>query len=341
MKLIQPIISKLTFLMFLFSIPRTKLRKKPSTVKIGSRTIAFFDQDRARPIITEIFYPAAEHSHTQQPLGAGIWKRQPEARNAPLLNIQSNSTKLPLILFSHGHGGSRIESSWLIYELVKRGYLVASIDHFGNTWDLIEEEESWKRWHRAQDISFAIHQLLTHAEFGNHIDEKNIGFAGFSLGGLTGIWLAGGKANLIEQTLKDDPKVLAHTDLVAAKKSYYEPRIKAGFLMAPAYALAFDPEHLQKISTPIYIITGGDDKIVSTQNAEHLAKWIPNSQLKIFPGKVGHFVFLNPPTTLGKIILPKEIILDQATSNIAKIHAEIVDEAIQFFNRHLKTNDPA
>lgn len=361
MSVLNQIINKVTFFKFLCSPTRPLYIKGNDHISIGSQTLAFFDATRSRPITMELFYPAETSAQLkpQTPLGTNLWKRIPEFRKAPIArhcgqnfgqhfaqdfekkpnqNLSQPSMKWPLIMFSHGHGGSRIESAWLFYELVNHGYVVASIDHFGDTWDLVEDEEAAKRWHRAQDISFAARALLNHPKFGNGLDANNIGFAGFSLGGLTGLWLVGGKANLIEETLKNEPKILADTDLSLAKKSYYDPLIKAAFLMAPAYARAFDPESLQNISTPVYIITGAGDTIVLKENAEYLAKWIPLCQLKILPGKVGHYVFLNLPTRLGKIILPHDIILVQAASNLNKIHNETAKEAIRFFDHYLKNS---
>ena len=129
-------------------------------------------------------YPIDENIKVRSP--NGVWLNPLEARDAPL---KKDSRKLPLILFSHGDGGSRLDLSWLMANLVGAGYIVASVDHHGNTWNLNLPAESLRRWERPKDISFVLRTLLNHPHFAAVIDSRRIGF-----GGLTGIWLAGGRA---------------------------------------------------------------------------------------------------------------------------------------------------
>ena len=309
--------------------------------KIGVRAVTFFDKSRDRPVTTEIFYPAELKAKTKTP--ESVWKREAEARDA-LLSIEKD--KYPLLLFSHGHQGDRFNSIWLIYALVKKGYIVASVEHYGDTGDLFIPKEILKSWNRPLDVSFVITELLNDSFIKDRIDSNKIGFVGFSNGGFTGIWLAGGQSENFDvkkilseypiAAIEKDPSLLNNIDYDLAKKSFFDPRIKAYFLMAPSFGFLFDEAGLRKIKKPVFIVSGEEDEVVKIhENAEHYAKYIPNASLWIIPGKVGHYVFLNEPSRLGRKQLPSNLIVDDTSINRAKIHKEVEAAAIKFLNSNL------
>lgn len=163
--------------------------------KVGATTIPFFDELRKRPLITEVWYPIESQVKA---LPVHSWGQMvDEARDTPF--TCKATKKYPLIVMSHGAGGSRDDLAWLGAMLVKQGYIVASVDHYGNTWYMNQPKEALKRWERPKDITYVIDQLLIDPVFGPCINPDKIGFAGFSLGGLAGIWLAGGIANNYEK----------------------------------------------------------------------------------------------------------------------------------------------
>jgi len=311
-------------------------------VNIGVQTITFFDSERETPIITEIFYPADPKVKAFIP--RDVWKREPEARDAEFSKLKR---KYPLILFSHGSLGSRLDSVWFMYALVKAGYMVASVDHYGDTWNLTLPKITLQPWLRAKDISFALRALLNHPAFKDHINPEAIGFAGLSQGGLTGIWLAGGEANIypkptldnkamIDPNLPIDEAMIDGIHYSVGRKNYNDPLIKAFFLMAPDYGFVFDAKGLSKIEKPIYLISGDEDKVVPIQlNILHFAKYINRHQLTILP-KAGHFVFLNEPTERGGAVLLPELITDHPSVNRHKVHKQIEQEAVHFFNKQLR-----
>lgn len=313
---------------------------------IGVRTMSFYDITRGRPIITELFYPTKE-TIGMMPVNdvwSNLWVREPEVRDAP---IPVNNKKYPLILFSHGDRSDRIMNTWLIYSLVKNGYIVASVDHYGNTDYLILPELELHIYDRPLDISFVLKNLLQHSFIQNNIDVSRIGFVGFSKGGATGILLAGGISQLSSANLalwkkavpdfsKEDLKNLKNIDFQKMTNSYRDPLIKAAFLTAPAWGQAFDPTSLQKIQIPLYIVAGQKDDIAPIEdNAKYYAKWIPHATLSILSGKVGHFVFLNNTTALGKKLLLPLLVKDDITINREKIHNQVSEEALRFFSKNL------
>ena len=98
----------------------------------------------------------------------------------------------PLLLVSHGTGGNRFSLTWFIEKMVKQGYIIASVDHYGNSTDFKLPREFVKWWERAIDIRYILTSVINDQEIGASIDTSRIGGVGFSLGGYTNIALAGG-----------------------------------------------------------------------------------------------------------------------------------------------------
>jgi predicted dienelactone hydrolase len=156
---------------------------------IGERTIRFVDSSRNRPLVTEIWYP------TTDSIKAGDQSYSPFKRNYTVRNGKLPSGRFPLIMISHGTGGSRFSLEWLAQSLVKHGFVVAAVDHWGNTYNNKIPLQFFEIWQRPQDISFVITQLLTNSDFNELINTDEIGAAGFSAGGYTVIALAGAVAD--------------------------------------------------------------------------------------------------------------------------------------------------
>ena len=96
-------------------------------------------------------------------------------------------------MISHGTGGGRLTLEWLADILVQNGFMVAAVDHWGNTFDNKIAIDFVTPWERPQDISFVLTALLKDPLFGPEIDQNRIGAAGFSIGGYTVLALAGGR----------------------------------------------------------------------------------------------------------------------------------------------------
>lgn len=302
----------------------------------------FHDESRERPLVTEIWYPVDENTPAAQP--QGLWLRCAEARDAP---IKKNRAKYPLIVMSHGNGGDRLNNAWIAEILAANGYIVASMDHHGNTWNNKIAESFLKIWERPQDVSFIVDQLLAHEQFSPHINPKKIGFIGYSLGGLTGIWIAGGEISefgkptlelipegQLPESVNDD--VVESIDFSQAKRSYRDPRISAVFVMAPALGSLFDSSSLQAITIPVHIVASEVDNITPLDSsAKILASKIKKAAFTLIPG-ANHYVYLNEATKGGKMLLDKKLALDPPNVDRSRVHEDIGQSAVLFFNSYLK-----
>lgn len=73
-------------------------------------------------------------------------------------------------------------------------------------------------------------------------------------------------------------------------KDWKDSRIKAAFIMAPAWSWIFDEQSLESVTIPTYIIAGASDEVVNTSNnAGFFAKYIPGSIYQEIPGKSRSF----------------------------------------------------
>lgn len=331
----------------LLFLPFTSCQNNNSIIlhpqKTGISTLRFYDEMRERPLITEIWYPVEDHIPAADV--QGLWRRCPEARDAP---VKKNSKKYPLVVMSHGNGGDRTNNSWLAEILAANGYVVASMDHHGNTWNNKIAESFVKIWERPKDISFVIDQLLDHVDFAPHINQEKIGFIGYSLGGQTGIWIAGGQItsfgkDVVATIPKDhlpqtvNEELLNSIDYSPAAKSYRDPRIAAVFVMAPALGYLFDPHSLQSISIPVHIVASEGDHITPlAESPKLLAGRIKKAVFTLIPGSANHYVYLNEVTKGGKMMLDKSIALDPPGTDRSQVHEKIGLSAVQFFNSHLK-----
>ena len=150
-----------------------------------------------RPLQTMIWYP------TDDSVRAVDWYRGPSA--APFFHLGSSalgapitSGKYPLIVLSHGTGGSAAMLAWLAEALAAGGYVVAAVDHHGNTSTEATPAAAgftlW--WERATDVSVVIDRILADTAFGPVIDPGAIGVAGFALGGYTALALADARTSV-------------------------------------------------------------------------------------------------------------------------------------------------
>jgi predicted dienelactone hydrolase len=317
-------------------------------------------------LVTAIWYPAVADAEARPqqfgpPGSPAFLIAGPAAENAA---IAPSPARLPLILLSHGTGGTAQSLAWFASALAAQGYIVAGVNHPGNNATepyTVQGFMLW--WQRAEDLSRVLDGMLADPAFGPRIDPQRIGAAGFSLGGYTMMVIAGGissRAQLVAfcqerqgqgGSCKSPPEFpdsvsksadLARTDpgfaaaLRDSDKSYRDPRVRAVFAMAPPLAPAFTPGSLAAIRIPVAIVAGEGDPIVPVgENARRYAAAIPHAELTIFPGAVGHYTFLDLCTPAGREARPA-FCVDAPGVDRAAIHQATIGLASKFFDAELR-----
>ena len=318
---------------------------------------------KTHALVTDIWYPADPAAVEQSQ-----WVGSPDApfgkagKAAPDAPVIAAPAKLPLILLSHGTGGSSAMIAWLGTALASHGYIAAAVNHPGNNAlepYTVQGFSIW--WERANDLTAVINAMLADSTFGPRIDPSRIGAAGFSLGGFTMIEIAGGigdfsrveaycESHNADGSCTDPPEfpglsaklgALSRTDpafqaaLREGAQTHRDPRIRAVFAIAPALGPAFSPDSLAKISIPVQIVAGSADNIVPLEtSAKFFAARIPGAQLTIIQD-VGHYTFLATCLDLGDQTKPN-LCLDRAGVLRDEIHAQTANLAYHFFDANLK-----
>lgn len=318
---------------------------------IGQKSYKLTDTERKRPLEMEVWYPTYDESKAQTQDKKAIFKT---IQSIPDANFVDG--KYPLLIVSHGTGGNRFSLTWMIEKMVKKGYVVVSLGHYGNTTFNKVPREFVKWWERAIDIQFVLDRILENKDLKNYIDEEKIGGIGFSLGGYTQIALAGGlvdrtyhegdRENKKRELPPEFPKTeevidFQNDSLILASYEKYKDRvkdnrIKAFLVMAPGIGFGFhSKEQTKNINAPLLIIAGkGDTNTPIAFNALNYHKLIPSSSLHLLGDNADHYVFLNEATEFGKEVAP-HITVDNEGVDRKQIHDEVSELAIQFFKEHL------
>lgn len=316
---------------------------------VGQSTIEWMDHKRERPIKTEIWYPTLDTTKqnitTEYP-----FKLPPTSKDANPV-----SEKFPLVLLSHGTGGNRINQMWLACELAGNGFIVAAVDHFGNTLDNRIPENFVKGWDRPLDISFVIDELLKTPQWKSAVDSTKIGMAGFSFGGYTSIALAGGvidynQLKAFSQTkegenefnlpeLGDIAQFITPEIIKLGNKKYKnlkDNRITAFVAMAPAIGQGFNnTDQFDNVDQPILIIGAqNDERTPVATNAKHYNNLISSSKYIELKGPIGHYIFMNEAKSGLKRNAPL-IFKDDKSVDRKEIHEEVSKTIIEFFNDEL------
>ncbi len=175
---------------------------------VGVRTLEFTDRSRSdRQLAVELWYPAAAaergrdvaaESRDRYRVVAGFAKSSQRA----VRDAEAAGGKYPLILFSHGFAGHRRQSTFFTTHLASHGYLVAAVDHAGNTVvDVMSGAASGNfaaaMAARPVDLGFLIESLLgADSVVADAIADDRLGVSGHSFGGWTALATIAGEARV-------------------------------------------------------------------------------------------------------------------------------------------------
>jgi len=310
-----------------------------------------------------VWYPApvsaVEVPQVIGPPNAPLFEAGMASPNAPM---EPSLRTLPLIVLSHGSGGTAMQMAWLGTALARAGFIAVAVNHPGN--NAIEPYTAegfllW--WERATDVSEVIDGMLADENFGSRIDKDRIGAAGFSLGGYTVMELAGAQTDvsvLFDRCLKQPDQTLCRApemkdmatplqmlaqvrktsgaSLAASADSYKDPRVRAVFAIAPGLGFTETQESLRAIRIPVEIVVGAADKFApANENADYLRSNIHGARETVLPGGVSHYTFLDTCTAAAKAQLGVYC-ADAPGVDRDKVHAQVAAQAVGFFRSALQ-----
>ena len=252
----------------------------------------------------------------------------------------------PLIVHSHGTGGSHLGHHDTLAALARAGFVAAAVEHPRDNYrDGSGFATDLQLIGRPHHIVALIDGVLAHATVGPLVDRARIGMAGFSAGGYTTLLIAGAVPDFSLQAeyrraVPKDP-LRERADAAGKQrrkpdlKIVADPRVRAIFLMAPALGYVFDKAGLAKVEVPVRLYRPTADEILAHPwNAERIAQMLPKPpEYQLIEG-AGHYIFLPPCPILLALRIPA-ICKDPKGIDRAAIHVRLNAEMIEFFRRTL------
>jgi predicted dienelactone hydrolase len=283
-----------------------------------------------------IWYPcAAEPTHVALGrLSVPTVDRLEGAKDCPVAGA-----KLPLVIISHGNSGYFALHLDIIEALANAGFVVAAINHPGNnTNDMSARVMSvWvsRPVHMVRLLDF----MLQEWKDRDAIDPAKVGFFGFSLGGFTGLVLAGGRPDFrrFAPNCKEENKSTVCEELHAGQfpaDPPHDARIKAAAIVDPAVSFSFTPENLAGIGIPLQVwrseLGGGG---VNAAGVAYVTRSLPGKpDIHVVPA--GHYAFL-PPCTPALAAYRPQVCTDPQGFDRTAFHREFDAAVVEFFREQI------
>jgi len=252
----------------------------------------------------------------------------------------------PVVLFSHGMGGTTRAQAWLASGLAERGAIVVSVNHPHSTWGDFDMSEGVKHWSRVADLSAALDAVLADPDFEDHIDISRIMAAGFSFGGWTALsmgGMTGNHAGIVETctTYIDEMEAcdmllsegvnMQGIDPDVWNASYADARITHVTAIDPGFVWGLNAANVAGLSKNVHMISfgGPNDRMTATNFDESgLSDLVPDASITRFvPGF--HFTAMPLCKPEGEAFLKEDnddpVCTDPDGTDRAGVHSAIID----------------
>lgn len=301
------------------------------------------DMTEPRPLHFAVWYPTEETAE-----GSSVGEN-PVFHGVPAIRDAAPAPgERPLVVLSHGYGGSWRNLNWLAGELASQGYIVAAPDHPGTTTFNRDPAQAARLWERPKDLSRVIDALLADPAVAGKIDARRIAAIGHSLGGWTVAALAGARfdPDRFERDCRENPGLracglaeelgLGRPEL---ERDMRDPRLGAFVSLDLGLARGFSPESLAGIHPPALILGAGVDigDMPAHLESGYLAAHLPKASATCveIPDAM-HFSFMQLCKPGAAALLEEEapgdaiVCKDGGTRDRSVIHREIASLVIAF-----------
>ena len=251
---------------------------------VGTRQFNWVDTKRSQSLPVDVWYPATK-AYEGKDLDSATQDRYEmvpgmgESVQQAVKDAEAKSGQRPLVVFSHGFGGERRQTTFLCCHLASHGYVVAAMDHVGNTAaDMISGEGAAgdprviERFIQSRpcDVSFVIDQMLA-GQSGLEIIPDQIGMSGHSFGGWTTL-----------KALETDERIRAALPLAPA----------GGFTAMDAdNVMAKELSFTWKREVPVLYIVAELDSILPLQGMQDMFNRNPDPKTTVVLLNADHFHF--------------------------------------------------
>lgn len=239
----------------------------------GSQRIRIKDESDHIDFETWLLYPSTDESQNLK-IGPYNIYASPDGKIA--------KGRFPLVIISHGGGGSHLLYRVVAQHLAQNGYIVAMPEHHGNNRnDNSLEGRNKNLILRTKHIRLVIDTLLSGPEWTDSIDSQHIFMIGHSMGGCTALAIAGAVPWSLE---REQIEVTS------------DERVKALVLFAPAVAWFQHPDSFDRVNLPILVFLAEHDTVTPYRQADLIKQNVKNPALvsvRVIKN-AGHLSFLAP-----------------------------------------------
>jgi predicted dienelactone hydrolase len=287
-----------------------------------------------------------------QPIEIGVWYPTDAAPKLEAIesdqqmvarDAEVKGAGLPLIVISHGHGGSYTGHLDTAVALANAGFVVAALTHNGDSWR--DQSNPTAIWERSRQLKLLTDYMLGAWADHERIEANIVGAFGFSAGGLTVLTAAGGEPELrtiadhcnAHPAFEDCQIVEQHplpldTDIVWT----HDPRIKAVVSAAPALGFAFGSKGLAAVRQPVQLWRAEDDQVLPhPYYAEAVRLALPKPPETHLVANAGHYDFLKPCSAELATRVPA-ICTSKKGFDRAAFHERFDHDIVAFFTRTLR-----
>lgn len=237
--------------------------------------------------------------------------------------------RFPLVLVSHGTGGSPWAYRTLAHYLARHGFVVGLPEHPRNN----RHDNAWAGTARnlaarPRHLHLAIDCLFQHPTFAAALWPDAVGLVGHSLGGYSALALAGGQPRAVAPGPPPGPPQPVPT--VA------DGRVRALVLLAPATPWFRGPEALRGVRVPVLLFGAAKDEHTPAEHAQLVLDGVADpSQVDYrVVENAGYFAFLSPfPASMTSPAFPPS--QDPPGFDRVRFHDELNAQVRAFLARHL------
>lgn len=280
----------------------------------GSRQMQIRDEAKGISFPALVLYPTETPS---APTAFGPYTMD-VSPDAPLAE-----GKFPVVVISHGNGGSHLVYRAISTHLARNGYVVALLEHAGNNRNNNELEGTHENLvNRPRHVRLTIDAVSSNPQFIACVQPDNVAIIGHSIGGYTALAVAGGTPW---------SETRQRVDVVA------DPRVRALVLLAPATAWYLPEDSLSQVSVPILMLVAEHDPFTPRWHADLVLVRVPDRTqvtCRVIEN-AGHFSFLSPfpPQMRNASFLPST---DPEGFDREKFHERLPAELLDYLDEKLK-----
>lgn len=252
----------------------------------------------------------------------------------------------PVVVLSHGNGGSATSHADLAMALADAGYIVAAPTHPGDNFaDASRQGAPTLFSDRAAQLRATLDYLSREWSGREHVDTDRAGLFGMSAGAFTALTLAGGRPDLalIPAHCAQAPEFICEALAQVGSPLRTgadggpfaaDPRFRAAVVAAPGLGFTLAGDGLADVQVPVQVWSGdADDTVPYASNAGLVVAGLgPRAEAHRLAG-ASHVSFLAP----CGLLKPPAFCTDPAGFDRRAAHQAMNAEIIRFYGRHLVT----